>query len=98
MAFILFLLLIFGMAIMRLDTIYGQEKEKIEIDVFFRDNAKTAQMKKVEKEIALDARVNSVEFVPKEKAWDLIKEEIGSEFRGRNCRRESPLQQHQFNS
>jgi hypothetical protein len=35
MAFILFLLLIFGMAIMRLDKIYGQEKEKIEIDVFF---------------------------------------------------------------
>lgn len=79
MAFILFLLLIFGMAIMRLDTIYGQEKEKIEIDVFFRDSAKTSQMKKVEKEIALDYRVNSVEFVPKEKAWELIKEEIGSE-------------------
>ena len=79
MAFILFLLLIFGMAIMRLDTIYGQEKERIEIDVFFRDNAKMAQMKTVEKEIALDYRVNSIEFVPKEKAWELIKEEIGSE-------------------
>jgi cell division transport system permease protein len=79
MAFILFLLLIFGMAIMRLDKIYGQEKEKIEIDVFFRENAKTSQMKKVEKEIAMDYRVNSTEYIPKEKAWESIKEEIGSE-------------------
>lgn len=79
MAFILFLLLIFGMAIMRLDKIYGQEKEKIEIDVFFRENAKTSQMKKVEKEIAMDYRVNSTEYIPKEKAWESIKKEIGSE-------------------
>lgn len=67
------------MAIMRLDKIYGQEKEKIEIDVFFRENAKTSQMKKVEKEIAMDYRVNSTEYIPKEKAWESIKEEIGSE-------------------
>jgi len=67
------------MAIMRLDKIYGQEKEKIEIDVFFRENAKTSQMKKVEKEITMDYRVNSTEYIPKEKAWESIKDEIGSE-------------------
>lgn len=80
MAFILFLLLIFGMAIMQLDKIYGKEKEKIEIDIFFRDNAKTSQMKKVEKEISMDYRVNSTVFIPKEEAWENFKESAGLEF------------------
>jgi len=80
MAFILFLLLIFGMAIMQLDKIYGNEKEKIEIDIFFRDNAKTSQMKKVEKEISMDSRVNSTIFIPKEEAWDNFKKSAGLEF------------------
>lgn len=80
MAFILFLLLIFGMAIMQLDKIYGNEKEKIEIDIFFRDNAKTSQMKKVEKEISMDYRVNSTVFIPKEEAWDNFKKSAGLEF------------------
>ena len=80
MAFILFLLLIFGMAIMQLDKIYGNEKEKIEIDIFFRDNAKTSQIKKVEKEISMDYRVNSVVFIPKEEAWDNFKKSAGLEF------------------
>ncbi|MEZ7901213.1 MAG: permease-like cell division protein FtsX [Flavobacteriales bacterium] len=80
MAFILFLLLIFGMAIMQLDKIYGNEKEKIEIDIFFRDNAKTSQMKKVEKELSMDHRVNSIVFIPKEEAWDNFKKNTGLEF------------------
>lgn len=80
MAFILFLLLIFGMAIMQLDKIYGNEKEKIEIDIFFRDNAKTSQIKKVEKEISVDHRVNSIVFIPKEEAWDNFKKSAGLEF------------------
>ena len=80
MAFILFLILIFGMAIMQLDKIYGQEKEKIEVDVFFRDNTKLSKMNQIEKEIGLDYRVNSTVFVPKEKAWEAIKNEVGGDF------------------
>ena len=79
MAFILFLLLIFGMAIMKLDRIFGQEKEKIEIDLFFRDAAKMSQMKRIEKELSVDYRVNSVEFIAKDNAWEIIKDEVGGD-------------------
>ena len=80
MAFILFLLLIFGMAILRVDKIYGEQKEKIEIDVFFRDNAKLTKMNQIEKEISLDSRVNTTEFIPKEKAWENYKKGVGEKF------------------
>ena len=80
MAFILFLILIFGMAIMRLDKIFSQEKEKIEIEVIFRDNAKLSVMNQIEKEISLDYRVNSTRYIPKEKAIEFMTEGMGEEF------------------
>ena len=80
MGFILFLLLIFGMAILRLDKIYGEQKEKIEVDVFFRENAKMAKMQQIEKEISLDHRVNSTTYIPKEKAVEFMIEGMGEEF------------------
>jgi cell division transport system permease protein len=80
MGFILFLLLIFGMAILRLDKIYGDQKEKIEVDVFFRENAKMAKMQQIEKEISLDHRVNSTTYIPKEKAVEFMIEGMGEEF------------------
>ncbi len=80
MGFILFLLLIFGMAILRLDKIYGDQKEKIEVDVFFRENAKMAKMQQIEKEINLDHRVNSTTYIPKEKAVEFMIEGMGEEF------------------
>jgi cell division transport system permease protein len=80
MAFILFLLLIFGMAILRLERIYGEQKEKIEVDVFFRDNAKLAKMNQIEKEISLDYRVNSTTYIPKEKAVEFMTEGMGADF------------------
>ena len=79
MAFILFLLLIFGMAILKLDTIFKQAKEKIEVDIFFRDAAKMSQMKRLEKELSIDYRVNSVEFITKEDAWEKIKKGFGGD-------------------
>lgn len=80
MGFILFLLLIFGMAILRLDKIYGEQKEKIEVDVFFRENAKMSKMQQIEKEISLDHRVNSTIYIPKEKAVEFMIEGMGEEF------------------
>ena len=80
MAFILFLLLIFGMAILKLDKIFGEEKEKIEIDVFFRNGAKMSQMKRLEKELSVNSMVNSVEFIGKENAWENIKKDVGGDF------------------
>lgn len=80
MGFILFLLLIFGMAIIQLDRIAGEQKEKIEVDIFFRDNAKLAKMNQIEKEISLDYRVNSTTYIPKEKAVEFMAEGMGEDF------------------
>jgi cell division transport system permease protein len=68
------------MAILRLDKIYGDQKEKIEVDVFFRENAKMAKMQQIEKEISLDHRVNSTTYIPKEKAVEFMIEGMGEEF------------------
>lgn len=80
MAFILFLLLIFGMAILRLEKIFGEQKEKIELDIFFRDNTKLAKMNQIEKEISLDYRVNTSTYIPKEKAIEFMSEGMGDDF------------------
>jgi cell division transport system permease protein len=80
LSLILFLLLVFGTALVQSNKLFNKYKEKIEIDLFFRDGASLNDIKKVEKELAILDFVNTVEFIPKEVAWETIKEEVGGDF------------------
>jgi cell division transport system permease protein len=80
LSLILFLLLVFGTALIQSNKLFNKYKEKIEIDLFFRDGASLNDIKKVEKDLSIISFVNTVEFVPKEVAWETIKEEVGGDF------------------
>lgn len=80
LSLILFLLLVFGTALVQSNKLFNKYKEKIEIDLFFRDGASLNDIKKVEKELAILSYVNTVEFIPKEVAWETIKDEVGGDF------------------
>lgn len=80
LSLILFLLLVFGTALVQSNKLFSKYKEKIEIDLFFRDGASLNDIKTVEKELTILDFVNTVEFIPKEVAWETIKDEVGGDF------------------
>lgn len=80
LSLILFLLLIFGSAFIQSNKLFNKYKEQIEIDLFFRDATTTNEINQIEKELALRKEVKSVRFVPKEEAWEMIKDEVGGDF------------------
>lgn len=80
LSLILFLLLIFGSVFIQSNIIFSKYKEQIEIDLFFRDATTHTEIKQIEKELALRTEIKTVKYVPKEEAWELIKEEVGGDF------------------
>lgn len=80
LSLILFILLIFGSIVIQSNQLFNTYKEKIEIDLFFRDATSVNDINQIEKELALRNEVKSVTFVPKEEAWEIIKEEVGGDF------------------
>ncbi len=80
LALILFLLLIFGSVFIQSNKLFDKYKEQIEIDMFFRDITNKSTIQQIEKDLALKPEINSVNYVPKEKAWEIIKDEVGGDF------------------
>lgn len=80
LSLILFLLLVFGSIFVKSNQVYDDIKERIEIDLFFRDASSVTEIKQIEKELAIRKEVKTVNFIPKEEAWEIIKEEVGGDF------------------
>jgi len=79
-AVVLFLLGVLGFFMLNSKNITNHFKEKIIITVFFKENAKTTEIKKFEKTIKLKKEIKSTKFIAKKDAAEALKRDIGEDF------------------
>jgi cell division transport system permease protein len=71
---VLFMLGLVGWGVMVARKVTRVAKESIQIDVFFKDNSRDADMRMLEKTMAAEAYVKSVRYVSKEEALEVTKQ------------------------
>ena len=79
-ALVLFLLGFLGVLVLNTKKMGDHFKEQITISIFLKDNAKTVEIKQLQKSLAMAEYTKSAIYVSKEEAAEKHREEIGEDF------------------
>ncbi len=79
-ALVLFLLGLLGLLVLNTKKISDHFKEQVVVTIYLKDNAKEIEIKQMEKSLAMNPNVKSINFVSKEAAAATMKEENGEDF------------------
>ncbi|MCQ2227745.1 MAG: permease-like cell division protein FtsX [Bacteroidales bacterium] len=79
-ALVLFLLGIIGLLMLNANRISNYVKENLGLTIMLENDAKDAEVKKIEKALSASAIVKSVTYLNKEQAAEKLQEELGEDF------------------
>lgn len=79
-ALVLFLLGMIGLLVLNANRLSTYVKENLGMTVMLRDDAREAEVRKMEKTLSASAMVKSVVYLDKERAAEQMKEELGEDF------------------
>ena len=79
-ALVLFLLGCLGLLVLNAKKVADHFREQVVVSIYFSDSAKDVEIKQLEKSLAMADYTKSTEYVSKETAAELMKEEIGEDF------------------
>ena len=79
-ALVLFLLGMIGLLVLNAGRLSTYVKENLGLTVMLYDDAREAEVRKMEKALSASAMVKSVSYLDKERAAEQMKEELGEDF------------------
>jgi cell division transport system permease protein len=79
-ALVLFLIGIIGLLLLNANRLSVYVKENMGFTVLLKENAREAEVKKLQKQLAASSFVKSVTYISKDKAAEMLKEELGEDF------------------
>ncbi|OUR94678.1 cell division protein FtsX [Flavobacteriales bacterium 34_180_T64] len=79
-ALVLFLLGCLGLLVLNAKKVADHFREQVVVSIYFSDSAKDVEIKQLEKSLVMADYTKSTEYVSKETAAELMKEEIGEDF------------------
>src|SRR5688572_9725024 len=80
LSLVLFLLGLLGLLVLSAKKVSEHVKENIGFQVYLKDEAKEVDINKLQKSLDAKPYVKSTEYISKEKALEIYKEEVGEDF------------------
>lgn len=80
MSIVLFLCSFFGLFLISSDAIINKFKEDFTISIFLNENVKNIEIKQLKNELLMSNYIDKVDYISKDEAVALMKEEYGEEF------------------
>tara|TARA_S200000501_G_scaffold300920_1_gene288053 strand:- start:485 stop:1291 length:807 start_codon:yes stop_codon:yes gene_type:complete len=80
MSIVLFLYSFFGLFLISSDSIINKFKEEFTISIFLKENVKSIEINQLKNELLMSNYIDKVDYISKEEAVAIMKEEYGEEF------------------
>tara|TARA_B100001093_G_C26615230_1_gene922022 strand:+ start:124 stop:930 length:807 start_codon:yes stop_codon:yes gene_type:complete len=80
MSIVLFLCSFFGLFLISSDAIINKFKEDFTVSIFLNENVKNIEIKQLKNELLMSNYIDKVDYISKDEAVALMKEEYGEEF------------------
>ena len=80
MSIVLFLCSFFGLFLISSDAIINKFKEEFTVSIFLNENVKNIEIKQLKNELLMSNYIDKVDYISKDEAVALMKEEYGEEF------------------
>ena len=77
---VLFLLGVIGLVVLNAQRLSNYVKENIGFTIMIKDNAREAEVKRLEKLLSTSPFIKQTEYIDKDRAADELKEELGEDF------------------
>jgi|TARA_B100001057_G_scaffold233526_1_gene233767 cell division transport system permease protein len=80
MSIVLFLYSFFGLFLISSDSIINKFKEDFTVSIYLKENIKTIEINQLKNELLMSNFIDNVNYISKEEAVSIMKEEYGEEF------------------